>query len=126
MSTKPAPPSLASWTMQPTFTVEDRGVCCSICGRGPTAGNQTPILRGTHVDLEGFFSTCWNCAVQGGKLAGLVDPDEMDRLSADLVIEKQTVKDQAKALRSAQKRIDALMLLLHGDNEDDDTDEGDE
>jgi hypothetical protein len=99
-------PDPAGWTaVNGGFNYQDQAFHCSTSGQPARRGE--PIFRGSFIDLEGHYSICLDSALQVGKLAGLIDPDE-------LITSTDRVVDLGDKLEKAVKRIEALQMALDG------------
>jgi len=75
-------------------------------------GSNEPVFRGNWIDMEGFYTICVDCASHVGKLAGLIEPGQVD----DTVAANIALEDINSALTSEivelEKIIEAYQLLL--------------
>lgn len=90
----------------------DRGCRCSICGSDPRrnlAGVAEPVYTtGICIDLEGLFTICESCLVEGANLLGWVSKDKADQLRES----NRKLGKENKELRERTAVLEQLKTLL--------------
>jgi len=99
--------SHASWTLIADYGLDSQFFHCSTCGMPHRTGTDEPVLRGNHIDMEGFYDICVDCARHAGKLVGLIDPEQIDAAVAENVELKEANDGLARKLEAAQKLLEA-------------------
>lgn len=99
--------SHASWTVISDYGLDSQHYYCSTCGMPHRIGSDEPVFRGSLIDMEGFYDVCVDCMIHAGKLAGLINPEEVDAAVAENVELMETNVDLDKKLTAAYKLLDA-------------------
>lgn len=98
------------WTLIPNFGHDSREFFCSVTGQQKRP-EDPGVYRGPLIEMEGFFDICHGSAVQLGRLAGLVDPEEASLLHEENLELKAKVEELEKQLHLTQAALDSLKAL---------------
>lgn len=97
--------SHASWTVINDYGFDSQFFYCSTCGMPHRQGD--PVFRGNHIEMEGFYDICVDCARHAGELVGLISPEQIDAAVAENVELKEANDELARKLEAAQKLLEA-------------------
>jgi hypothetical protein len=100
----------AGWTLIPNFGHDSREFFCSVSGQ-PKRPEDPGVYRGSLVEMEGFYDICHQSAVQLGRLAGLVDPEEAEILHAENIELRSKIEELEKHQALLQAALDSLKAL---------------
>jgi hypothetical protein len=109
----PLSPNLSSWTIIPNYGPESQFYYCSNCGLPHRQGTDEPVFRGQHIEMEGYYDVCVDCAVQMGKLAGLLDPETVDHMDETVRRLGAQLQDLLDEVEGQRKLIDAYESLIY-------------
>ena len=96
-------PNGSNWSTIPDWQQDSRTMFCSTSGQPKRKGE--PVYRGSLIDMEGFYDVCQDSALQLGRLAGLVAPEEAVQLAAIVV----DLKDQLEAVQAQLNTANAAI-----------------
>ena len=112
MTPKTHNPVRSAWGMLPDYDGQSQFYHCSNCGLPHRTGSGEPVLRGGHIEMEGFFDICIDCARQAGEAVGLIDPEVIEHLDESVRRLGKQLQELIDEVEAQSKLIDAYEALI--------------